>query len=258
VADTTDSLMVNEIYRSVQGESTWAGLPCIFVRLTACNLRCSYCDTAYAFTEGRRWTFGDVLKRIAELADPKGSGLGPRVIAGGGSSERVRLPLIEFTGGEPLLQRGAVTLMRQLCDEGWTVLVETGGSLDISALDSRIHRIVDVKCPSSGESGRNRWANLSVLTWRDEVKFVMGTREDYEYAKGVLDQHDLAARCSVLFSWVTPLTGSQKHPALKPVPDGQTPVSRQALVEMVLADNLPVRFQLQMHKFIWTPEERGV
>lgn len=250
--------MVNEIYRSVQGESTWSGLPCIFVRLTACNLRCSYCDTAYAFTEGRRWTFADILKRISELGESEGSEAGPKVITAGGGSERVRLPLIEFTGGEPLLQRGAVTLMGRLCDAGWTVLVETGGSLDISPLDPRIHRIVDVKCPSSGESARNRWENLSVLTWRDEVKFVIGTCEDYEYAKRVVRENDLAAQCSVLFSWVSPLTEAQRHSALKSVPEGQTPISRQELVERVLADNVPVRFQLQMHKFIWTPEERGV
>jgi 7-carboxy-7-deazaguanine synthase len=237
----SDSLVVNEIYASLQGESTFAGLPCIFVRLTACNLRCSYCDTAYAFAEGARMELGAVLDRVGELARPYR-----------------RKPLVELTGGEPLLQRPSLPLMKRLCDEGFTVLVETSGALDISPVDPRVHRIMDFKCPSSGESGRNRTENVAHLKSTDEVKFVIGTAEDYEWAKAQLAQHRLAEICPVLFSWVSPLRDEQRHPSLKKVPEGQHPISRLELVERIVADALPVRFQLQMHKFIWAPEQRGV
>ncbi len=245
-----DTLVVNEIYLSLQGESTFAGLPCIFVRLTACNLRCSYCDTAYAFTEGRRQAFPEILSQVQALAG--------RYQATPQAASAGRLPLIEFTGGEPLLQPGAAPLMHQLCELGFTVLVETSGALDISTLDPRVRRIMDLKCPSSGEVGRNRWENLPHLRDTDEVKFVIGTVEDYEWARLQLQTHRLAERCPVLFSWVAPLSREQQHPALQPVPAGQTALSRRDLVERIIADALPVRFQLQMHKVIWAPDQRGV
>jgi 7-carboxy-7-deazaguanine synthase len=241
------SLVVNEVYLSLQGESTFAGLPCIFVRLTACNLRCSYCDTAYAFTEGKRRSFGEIREEVARLAATyKGQVAGHRV------------PLIEFTGGEPLLQPGAAALMKQFCDDGFTVLVETSGAHDISVLDPRIRRIMDLKSPSSGEVARNRWDNLPHLRPTDEVKFVLGTHEDYAWAKGVLAEHRLAEVCPLLFSWVAPLLPHQQDKSLKAVPAGLTPIGRQELVNAIIADRLPVRFQLQMHKFIWPPDERGV
>jgi 7-carboxy-7-deazaguanine synthase len=243
----SDSLVINEIYLSVQGESTWAGLPCVFIRLTACNLRCSYCDTAYAFKEGRKMTLPEILARLEELAKPFAA-----------HCTGVRLPLVELTGGEPLLQKNAVPLMELLCDSGFTVLLETSGALDIGSVDSRVRRIMDLKCPSSGESDRNRWENLPLLKSTDEVKFVIGTRQDYEWAKGIVLDHKLPEKCLVLFSWVSPLLPHQQDKTLKPVPDGQVPITRQQLVERIIADALPVRFQLQMHKFIWPPDQKGV
>ena len=243
----TETLAVNEIYLSVQGESTFAGLPCVFVRLTACDLRCSYCDTAYAFREGRKWNVRDIHERILELARPfpRFSGLG-------------RLPLVELTGGEPLLQRQSLGLMKHLSDDGFTVLLETSGAHDIGPVDPRVRRIMDLKCPSSGEVARNRWPNISLLRSTDEVKFVIGTVEDYEWAKERLAEYALASVCPVLFSWVAPLTAEQRERSLKAPPPEQTPISRVELVERILADTLPVRFQLQMHKVIWAPDARGV
>lgn len=254
------TLVVNEIYLSLQGESTFAGLPCVFVRLTACPLRCSYCDTAYAFTEGRKWTLGDVLQEVRRLAQPFDPATSAARPAGGGSSwlNGGRLPLVELTGGEPLAQPNALPLMRALCDEGFTVLLETSGALDIGPVDPRVRRIMDLKCPSSGECGRNRWENLAHLRPTDEVKFVIGTQEDYVWAKEQLHRHRLADRSPVLFSWVTPLQLHQVHESLKPVPAGHTPLSRRQLAERILADALPVRFQVQMHKVIWPAEQRGV
>lgn len=240
----SDTLVVNEIYLSLQGESTFAGLPCIFVRLTACNLRCSYCDTAYAFIEGSKKSFNDILEKIATLAAPY--------------KRSHNLPLIEFTGGEPLLQPNAPKLMKTLCDQGYTVLVETSGALDISVLDPRVRRIMDLKCPSSGEVERNRFENIQHLKATDEIKFVIGTAQDYDWAKEQLGQFNLAAICPILFSWVSPLQEHQRVASLKSVPPGQTPITRKELVERIIADALPVRFQLQMHKFIWPPDERGV
>jgi len=243
----SDTLVVNEVYLSLQGESTFAGLPCIFVRLTACNLRCSYCDTAYAFTEGAPRTIQSIMDEINAIAAkyPLQSGA-------------CRLPLVELTGGEPLLQRNSLPLMRQLCDAGFEVLIETSGVLDISQVDRRVRRIMDLKCPSSGESDRNRLENIPHLKSTDEVKFVLGTREDYQWAREQLVEHNLASICPVLFSWVSPLTPEQQNKSLKRVPPGHTPISRLELVESIIADQLPVRFQLQMHKFIWAPEQRGV
>jgi 7-carboxy-7-deazaguanine synthase len=242
-----DTLVVNEIFLSLQGESTFAGLPCVFIRLTGCNLRCSYCDTAYAFADGEKKTLREIRERVHELARPYAAVAASRT-----------LPLVELTGGEPLLQPPSLPLMKALCDDRFTVLLETSGALDIAAVDPRVRRIMDLKCPSSGEVGRNRWENLRHLRSTDEVKFVIGTREDYGWATRQITEHNLATRCPLLFSWVTPLTAGQRDPALKPIPGGQTPITRLQLAEMILADALPVRLQFQMHKFIWPPDQRGV
>ena len=246
----SDTLVVNEIYLSLQGESTFAGLPCIFVRLTACNLRCSYCDTAYAFTEGKKRELGEVRTEVLRLAMPYSSHQ-PATL-------NHRLPLVELTGGEPLLQPNALLLMKQLCDDGFTVLVETSGALDISKVDPRVRRIMDLKCPSSGEVERNRFENIPHLKATDEIKFVIGTVEDYEWAKQQIAAHQLDTICPLLMSWVHPLRPEQQDKALKRVPAGLTPITRQALVERIVADALPVRFQAQLHKIIWPPEQRGV
>ena len=212
------TLKINEIFFSIQGESTYAGLPCVFVRLTYCNLRCTYCDTSYAFTEGRDMTLEEILTQV--------EGYGCR--------------LVEITGGEPLLQKNVYPLMTELCDRGYQVLLETGGHMSIRTVDSRVVRIMDIKCPSSGESDKNDWSNIEALTARDEVKFVIGNREDYEWAKRILFQHKLNERCTVLFS-----------PVFNALPNRQ-------LAEWILEDKLPVRFQLQLHKYIWEPDRRGV
>jgi 7-carboxy-7-deazaguanine synthase len=244
----TETLVVNEIYSSLQGESTFAGLPCIFVRLTACNLRCSYCDTAYAFTEGKKMLLADILQEINRQS----------VCYQGRSASGMRLPLVELTGGEPLLQPNAIPLMQQLCEAGFIVLLETSGAHDISKVDARVHRIMDLKCPSSGEVDRNRWENILFLKKEDELKFVIGTVEDYLWAKEVLREHRLADICPILFSWVAPLTEAQRHPSLRKVPPGQTPLTRKELAERIIEDALPVRFQVQMHKVIWPADARGV
>jgi 7-carboxy-7-deazaguanine synthase len=217
--DREKKLTINEIYFSIQGESTWAGLPCVFVRLTFCDLRCTYCDTEYAFYEGKKQTLGEVVDAVL------GHGC----------------PLVEVTGGEPLLQKNVLPLMTLLADAGRTVLLETSGAHDISEVDPRVHRIMDLKTPGSGEVERNLFSNLEYLTPRDEVKFVIGSRADYEWSRALVREHQLAERCrAVLFS---PIFGR---------------IDPREIVEWVLADNLPVRFQLQMHKFIWTPTQRGV
>ncbi len=253
------TLVVNEIYLSLQGESTFAGLPCVFVRLTGCNLRCSYCDTAYAFTEGRRTPLDAVISEVQRLASPYlPTPATPSPLPFPSHPQAQRLPLVELTGGEPLLQPAALTLMAALCDLDFTVLVETSGALDIAPVDPRVRRIVDLKCPSSGESARNRWDNLPHLKPTDELKFVVGTHEDYAWVKDTITRHNLAARCPILVSWVHPLAPNQQASSLKPVPTGHTPIPRQTLVEAIVADALPVRFQAQLHKIIWPPEQRGV
>ncbi len=168
------------------------------------------------------------------------------------------LPLVELTGGEPLLQKNSLPLMKQLCDDGFTVLVETSGAHDISKVDARVRRIMDLKCPSSGEVARNRFENIAQLKVTDEIKFVIGTKEDYEWAKEQIAKYQLQKICPLLFSWVHPLAPEQQNKALKNVPVGQTPIGRQELVERIIADALPVRFQAQLHKIIWPPEQRGV
>jgi 7-carboxy-7-deazaguanine synthase len=213
------NLTINEIYHSIQGESTWAGEPCVFVRLTFCDLRCNYCDTEYAFYDGKKQTLGEIVDAVAAL----------------------QCPLVEITGGEPLLQKNVLPLMTMLADAGHTVLLETSGAHDIAAVDQRVHRIMDLKTPGSGECARNLFSNIEHLTQRDEVKFVIGSREDYEWSREQVKGHALAHRCrAVLFS---PIFGR---------------IDPREIVEWILADKLPVRFQLQMHKFIWTPTKRGV
>ena len=246
----TGTLVVNEIYLSLQGESTFAGLPCVFIRLTACDLRCSYCDTAYAFTEGKKKTLAEILEKVHALAEPF-SNLKSEI-------SNFKLPLVELTGGEPLLQKNSLPLMQQLCDDGFTVLIETSGAHDISLIDSRVRRIMDLKCPSSGEVERNLLSNIAHLKATDEIKFVIGTQEDYEWAKQQIVAHQLAAICPLLFSWVHPLAPAQQNKVLKQVPAGQAPISRKELAEKIIADALPVRFQIQQHKIIWPPEQRGV
>jgi 7-carboxy-7-deazaguanine synthase len=211
-------LVVNEIFHSIQGESSFAGRPCVFIRLTGCNLRCSYCDTAYAFHEGERVSIEAILSRVAAYG----------------------CSLVEVTGGEPLLQPETPALLAALCDAGYETLLETGGSLDISALDSRVRRIVDVKCPGSGMVDRNLWENLGVLTGIDEVKFVIRDRADFDWSVEVIRKYELLTKSGVL---VSPVFG-----ALPPVD----------LADWVLASRLPVRMQVQMHKIIWDPEQRGV
>lgn len=216
---TEKKLTINEIYFSVQGESTWAGLPCVFVRLTFCDLRCTYCDTEYAFYEGKKQSLGEIVAAV----------------------QPYDCPLVEVTGGEPLLQKNVLPLLTLLADADLTVLLETSGAHDIAAVDPRVHRIMDLKTPGSGEVERNLFANIEHLTLRDEVKFVIGSREDYEWSRAQLYQHRLAERCrAVLFS---PIFGR---------------IDPREIVDWILADKLPVRFQLQMHKFIWTPTQRGV
>lgn len=218
-APRAPSLVVNEIYQSIQGESSWAGLRCVFVRLTACDLRCTYCDTAYAFYKGEKRALSEVIETVLGFD----------------------CPLFEITGGEPLLQKSVLPLMTAICDAGRTVLIETSGAHDISKIDPRVHRIMDLKTPGSGECARNSWGNIAHLTRRDEVKFVIGSREDYEWSRTQVREHGLAERCGcVLFS---PIFGR-----IKPV----------EIVDWIVADGLPVRFQLQMHKFIWDPLARGV
>lgn len=212
-------LIVNEIFHSIQGESSWAGLRCVFIRLTACDLRCTYCDTTYAFSEGKRMPLEEVLAQALTFD----------------------CPLVEVTGGEPLLQPAALLLMSALCDAGRTVLLETSGAHDISRVDSRVHRIMDLKTPGSGECVRNVWSNLEHLTLRDEVKFVIGSREDYEWARDQVRKFNLSQRVRcVLFS---PVFGQ-----IEPV----------EIVNAILEDNLDVRFQLQLHKIVWDPKQRGV
>ncbi len=245
-----DTLVINEIYLSLQGESTFAGLPCIFVRLTACDLRCSYCDTAYAFTEGKKKLLEEILAEVKKLAAPfKNLSL---------VTHHSSLPLVELTGGEPLLQKNSLPLMKSLCDDGFTVLIETSGAHDISKIDPRVRRIIDLKCPSSGEVERNLFPNIAHLKSTDEIKFVIGTLEDYEWAKQQIAVQKLDTICTLLFSWVHPLAPEQQNKSLKKVPANSTPISRKDLAEKIIVDALPVRFQIQQHKIIWPPEQRGV
>jgi 7-carboxy-7-deazaguanine synthase len=212
-------LTINEIFYSIQGESTYAGRPCVFVRLTACDLRCSWCDTPYSFHEGNKESLDDVLAKV----------------------DAYDCPLVEVTGGEPLLQDEVYPLMQRLLDRGRTVLLETGGHRSTARVPEQVVTILDVKCPGSGEAHRNDWSNLDRLRPHDQVKFVIKDRADYEFARDVVRQHGLHRRASaILFSPV--------HAVL----------DAKQLSEWVLADKLPVRVQLQIHKYIWDPNTRGV
>jgi 7-carboxy-7-deazaguanine synthase len=217
--DKNLTLTVNEIYQSIQGESTFAGLPCVFVRLTFCDLRCSWCDTEYAFYEGNKMSLEEILAEV----------------------DKFNCPLVELTGGEPLLQPATPALMMKLLEKGYQVLLETAGHRDISTVDQRVVRIMDLKCPDSGMSDKNRWENIAQLTANDEVKCVIASRTDYEWAREKVLQYDLPNKVrSVLFSAVF----------------GK--IEPRQIVDWLLADKLAVRFQLQMHKFIWDPKKKGV
>jgi len=224
VGERAHTVRITEIFHSIQGESTRAGLPCTFVRLTGCPLRCVWCDTAYAFHGGTRMTIDRVLETVAEMG----------------------CRLVEITGGEPLLQPGAAVLAERLLDGGYTVLVETSGAVDVSVLDDRVHRIMDLKCPGSGEEHRNLWSNLDHLTRRDEVKFVVADLADFEWAAAVVRRHRLDERVrdrSLGALLVSPVWGMEEL---------------EELAAAILASGLPLRFQTQLHKHIWGPDRAGV
>ena len=212
-------LTINEIFYSIQGESTYAGRPCVFVRLTACDLRCSWCDTEYAFHEGRKQSLDDVLAEV----------------------DRLDCPLVEVTGGEPLLQEDVYPLMQSLLDRGRTVLLETGGHRSTRRVPEAVVTVLDVKCPGSGEAHRNDWSNLQRLRPHDEVKFVIRGRVDYEYARDVVTRHHLGERAAAVH--LSPVHGV---------------MNLRQLAEWALADRLPARVQVQLHKYIWDPVTRGV
>jgi 7-carboxy-7-deazaguanine synthase len=212
-------LTINEIFYSIQGESTRAGKPCVFVRLTACDLRCSWCDTPYAFHEGRKMSINEVVDAVSAHG----------------------CDLVEITGGEPLLQDDVYPLMERLIAEGRTVMLETGGHRPIDRVPAAVLKIVDVKCPGSGEADRNDWANLGKLSPHDEIKFVILDRRDYDFARQVIEEHGLAARAAAVLM-------SPVHGVLDP----------RTLSEWMLADRVPARLQLQLHKYIWSPTTRGV
>ena len=212
-------LTINEIFYSIQGESTRAGQPCVFVRLTACDLRCSWCDTPYAFDEGRKMSIDEVVASV----------------------EQHGCPLVEITGGEPLLQEDVYALMSRLGEAGKTVMLETGGHRSIARVPRDVLKIVDIKCPGSGEADKNDWTNLDALAPNDEVKFVIKDRRDYEFARDVIERHDLAGRTGAVLM-------SPVHGVLEP----------RILSEWMLADRLPARLQVQLHKYIWAPTTRGV
>lgn len=212
------TLRITEIFHSIQGESTYAGQLCVFIRLTGCPLRCTWCDTEYSFYGGTFLTIDEILSKVRDYG----------------------CQLVEVTGGEPLAQPAALPLIARLCDAGYTVLIETSGAIDVQPVDQRARLILDVKCPDSGMTDRMHWPNLAYLTAKDEAKFVLASRADYEWARGIVAQYRLADRCTVLFS---PVFGS---------------LDLRPLAEWILADRLSVRFQLQMHKYIWAPDMRGV
>lgn len=226
-------MQITEIYKSLQGESSFAGLPCIFVRLTGCNLRCSWCDSEYTFTGGSKMSPEEVEAEVHGLTPPR---------------------LVEITGGEPMLQeRELVPLMQRLLDQGYTVLLETSGERPLAGVPEQVHKIVDVKCPHSGAPGTFRLENLAALTPRDEVKFVITDRADYEFARDFVREHQLAGRVKdILFS-----------PAFRQDARGERSASQclldpQQLAQWMLADQVPARLSLQLHKFIWAPETKGV
>jgi 7-carboxy-7-deazaguanine synthase len=211
-------LKINEIFYSIQGESSYAGLPCVFVRLTYCNLRCTYCDTEYSFYEGKDMTIDEIIFEV----------------------KKYNCNLVEVTGGEPLVQKESLDLMKRLCDEGFKVLLETSGSLPIENVDKRVTIIMDLKTPSSKMMKKNLYSNIDFLKPDDEVKFVIGNREDYEWSKEIIEKYNLKNKCKILMGCVF----------------GE--LSNVELATWILEDHLPVRFQIQLHKYIWEPERRGV
>ncbi|MAB82483.1 MAG: 7-carboxy-7-deazaguanine synthase QueE [Phycisphaerae bacterium] len=223
-------LLINELFFSIQGESSRIGLPCVFVRLRGCHLRCRYCDTEYAFSEGEGMEIDEIIESISAWP----------------------CRLVQVTGGEPLLQKPVHELMERLCDLGWTVLIETSGACDIAPCDERVIRIVDVKTPGSGESERNHWANLEQLRPRDEVKFVIVDRVDYDWMRDVIERYGLEARVDHI------LASPVNHQAPGREIAGCEALSMRTLAEWMLADGLGVRMQPQLHKAIWDPSTRGV
>lgn len=211
-------MRITEIFFSLQGESTFSGLPCVFIRTTGCNLRCTWCDTEYSFYGGVELTLDEILAKVASY-DCK---------------------LVELTGGEPMLQKEIYELSSRLLAQGYTVLLETGGSLDLSQLDARVIKIVDLKCPGSGEEDKNYWPNLAVMQPHDQIKFVIKDRRDYEWSVAMMREHRLGERFQVLFSPVFNV------------------MNYRSLAEWMLTDHVPARFQVQLHKYIWPPEMRGV
>jgi 7-carboxy-7-deazaguanine synthase len=232
-------MFITEIFKSIQGEGTRAGLPCIFVRLTGCNLRCTWCDTAYAFHGGKKMSVDEVLARVDQLTGR---------VESGGSAASVAVPLVELTGGEPLLQEEIYPLAEKLLAAGYTVMIETSGERFVGRLPREVIKIVDVKCPDSGEADTFEMKNLEAIGSNDEVKFVLSTRRDYEFAREFTRQHKLAERVrAVLFS---PVFDD---------PEGKWQgLESRTLVEWILADGLPVRLGLQLHKFVWDPATKGV
>jgi 7-carboxy-7-deazaguanine synthase len=208
---SAETLRLTEIFFSLQGESTRVGLPTVFIRLTGCPLRCRYCDTTYAFHGGKTVTIEEIIQQAASY----------------------QTPYVTVTGGEPLAQRSCPRLLRRLCDAGFQVSLETSGALDVSQVDERVMKVMDLKTPGSGEAGKNRYQNIDYLTARDELKLVICSRDDYDWAKDLLRRHELASRCTVLFS---PSSGE---------------LEAAALADWILADRLPVRFQIQLHKYLW-------
>ena len=227
---STNRLQINEVFHSVQGESTRAGLPCVFIRLRGCPLRCHYCDTEYAFREGEGRSIDELVAEV----------------------EAIGCPLVELTGGEPLMQPAVHTLMTRLCDLGFTVIIETAGAHDISLCDPRVIRILDLKTPGSGESDRMRWENLEDLRSDDEIKFVITDRADYDWMKQVIELHGLVERVASVL--VSPVFEQAKGRDIK----GCQALEPSKLAAWILEDRLEVRFQLQLHKFIWDPKTRGV
>ncbi len=211
-------MRVTEVFHSIQGESSFAGQPCVFVRLTGCPLRCAWCDSEYAFSDGTDMAIEEILAKV----------------------QAYHCPLVEVTGGEPLHQPESFTLIERLCSDGYEVLLESSGAIDISSVDPRAHVILDVKCPGSGMADRMRWENLALLRTKDEAKFVIKDRADYEWARSIVTQYELATWCTVLFG---PVFGD---------------LDLRQLAEWILADRLPVRLQVQLHKIIWDPDMRGV
>jgi 7-carboxy-7-deazaguanine synthase len=235
-------MIISEIFRSIQGEGTRTGLPCIFVRLTGCNLRCTWCDTAYAFHGGEKMSLEEVLARVNELSSASTQK------QNGGSRNEPKLPLVELTGGEPLLQPEAIPLAQKLLESGYQVMIETSGERQVSVLPREVIKIIDIKCPDSGEPDTFLMENLDALDDKDEIKFVISSRRDYEFARDFTLQHNLAGRVhQVIFSPV------HADPA-----GSWQGMNAHELVEWILQDELPVRLGLQIHKFIWHPAARGV